>query len=377
MTLRVRADASRSVPGVGGQVRLPPAVVLEPAQVVGELTRRRNGGRLVPCSQFRVSSSLRFKFGSSPRARTVGDQEPYDRNADLPPVRRASRSTANASSGTQVGLPVKSSVIACAVPIESWTPARKWPVATNTLSQPGTGPMNGSPSGVPGRKPAPAPLDFGGREAGTIRVAKARRSATASRSVRLLEPSLRFLGRADQNAAVEARDEILLAEHQHAGERPGRASSAARSVRGRGERRRQYRSGELRSVLLHGSGGDQDAAGIGTSADCAAQSPRRSLVGCEPIGPIANSAAAGHRLARTRRSGPAGATGCEPGRSPARGTASAGASSTAGSQARKRRRATASRMRSLRSPRVRAPHRSSSGRGTRSRRNAGSRCRCR
>src|SRR5262249_60161221 len=77
----------------------------------------------------------------------------HDRKGGFAPVSGV-RSSRNASSGTLVGRPSKSSAITWPVPIDSWTPARKCPAATNALSHPGTGPMNGSPSGEPGRKPA-------------------------------------------------------------------------------------------------------------------------------------------------------------------------------------------------------------------------------
>ena len=70
------------------------------------------------------------------------------------PAGRAAGRGGRCSSGTVVGRPSSSSVITRPVAGESWMPARKWPAATKRLSQPGTAPRKGRPSGLPGRRPA-------------------------------------------------------------------------------------------------------------------------------------------------------------------------------------------------------------------------------
>ena len=152
MTFRVSAEASRSVPGVRGQFRLPPAVVFQPAQVVGQLP---DGGAVLG-GFHELSFKLRvrrFKFTGS-HGEESGNEGVMTGTPTCRPLRLAVHREGLQRHARRP--PVNSSMIAWAVPRDSCTPARKWPVATKRLSRPGTGPMNGSPSGVAGPQAAPA-----------------------------------------------------------------------------------------------------------------------------------------------------------------------------------------------------------------------------
>src|SRR5262249_5926004 len=192
------------VAGMGGQLRLAPAMVFQPAQVFGQPA---DGRAMVKCFHDTIirykwvagpgeprAERMRASCGVLPEPLTIqkytipvalgvgngqegqnvcvallallapltpseqpgstsAGEPAHDRKAGFAPVSGV-RSSRNASSGTLVGRPSKSSAITWPVPIDSWTPARKCPAATNALSHPGTGPMNGSPSGEPGRNPA-------------------------------------------------------------------------------------------------------------------------------------------------------------------------------------------------------------------------------
>ena len=68
-------------------------------------------------------------------------------------------------------------------------PLRKWPVATHTFSQPGSGPMMGSPSGEPGRRPAHEKCSRAWRSWGTSSKAARRTWASPRFVVRMRKPT--------------------------------------------------------------------------------------------------------------------------------------------------------------------------------------------
>src|SRR5205085_7627992 len=99
------------------------------------------------------------------------------------------RSGRNGSNGTHGCSPVSASASTRPVAAESWMPDRKWPAATHRLSNPGTRPIDGRPSRLPGRSPAQHRSTAASANAGTSSTANRINSPTAAAVVDLSKPA--------------------------------------------------------------------------------------------------------------------------------------------------------------------------------------------
>ena len=254
-SVRKRDGACRHASASSGS---PAAMIFQPAKIIGQLP---DGGPVI--GEFHAVS-VEFRVGlSSSRSRADLTGENRDATTGTRPFRPVvgGRFTANASSGTQVGLPVKSSVMACAVPMDSCTPARKWPVATKTFSHPGTAPMKGKPSGVAGRSPLQHRSSSAEARPGTSR---GRESQKARDAFRPCWPSRRALpaprssqsgyGHRDAARDIACRhiSTRVMSRHRRFQEHDLAANGMnAGTVLTRGR---------VMSVSLHGPGGDEHSA---------------------------------------------------------------------------------------------------------------------